>query len=181
MLIAVPGKRGSVFSSRRWQPRPEHILITERAGLVERQRGAGLVSSNRRMQRQHRSVVPSHATSLRVAVSSISGVHCRRFRTQSAGRGCGMSRVTVAQRLVMGKGFFARHKHPLHWCVQQIVNGIRCRVTCSQRCRCPLHQTIQRSITARLCTLWCCGQNARAVSTVIPGVSASTRACSSRP
>src|SRR5699024_7870931 len=65
-----------------------------------------------------------------------------------------------AQRLVMGKGFFARHKHPLHWCVQQIVNGIRCRVTCSQRCRCPLHQTIQRSVTARLCTLWCSCQNA---------------------
>ncbi len=47
MLIAVPANAVR-FSSRRWQPPAEHILITERAGLVERQRGAGLVSSNRK-------------------------------------------------------------------------------------------------------------------------------------
>ncbi|MCW7223840.1 hypothetical protein [Escherichia coli] len=39
----------------------------------------------------------------------------------------------------------------------------------------------QRSITARLCALWCCGQNAAGRFHGHTGVSASTRACSSRP
>ncbi len=135
MLIAVPANAVRFFRLIAGSLRPEHILITERAGLVERQRGAGLVSSNR--QNANGSTVGGAIPRNQLTGGGVQHQrgHCRRFRTQSAGRGCGMSRVTVAQRLVMGKGFFARHKHPLHWCVQQIVNGIRCRVTCSQRCR----------------------------------------------
>lgn len=47
MLIAVPANAVR-FRLVAGSLRPEHILITERAGLVERQRGAGLVSSNRK-------------------------------------------------------------------------------------------------------------------------------------
>ncbi len=48
MLIAVPANAVRFFRLVAGSLRPEHILITERAGLVERQRGAGLVSSNRK-------------------------------------------------------------------------------------------------------------------------------------
>ncbi len=181
MLIAVPANAVRFFRLVAGSLRPEHILITERAGLVERQRGAGLVSSNRK--NANGSTVGGAIPRNQLTAGGVQHQrgHCRRFRTQSAGRGCGMSRVTVALRLVMGKGFFARHKHPLHWCVQQIVNGIRCGLPAASGAGAPC---IRRSsaVSLRACAL--CGAAARmrrAVFTVIPGVSASTRACSSRP
>ncbi|KDV27463.1 hypothetical protein BU56_29485 [Escherichia coli O145:H25 str. 07-3858] len=60
--------------------------ITERAGLVERQRGAGLVSSNRKNANGSTvgGAIP-HATSLRVAVSSISGVIADAFALNPPG------------------------------------------------------------------------------------------------
>ncbi|KDV65722.1 hypothetical protein BU58_27760 [Escherichia coli O26:H11 str. 2011C-3274] len=74
MLIAVPANAVRFFRLVAGSLRPEHILITERAGLVERQRGAGLVSSNRKNANGSTVGGAIHATSLRVAVSSISGV-----------------------------------------------------------------------------------------------------------
>ncbi|STG35588.1 Uncharacterised protein [Escherichia coli] len=146
MLIAVPANAVR-FSSRRWQP---PARAHPHNGTCRTCRTSAWCWSGQHQppecQRQYRRWChptqpaygwrcPASAGSLQALSHSI-----RRARLPYV-------RVTVAQRLVMGKGFFARHKHPLHWCVQQIVNGIRCRVTCSQWCRCPLHQTIQRSVT----------------------------------
>ncbi len=135
MLIAVPANAVR-FRSSLAACGPEHILITERAGLVERQRGAGLVSGDR--QNANGSTVGGAIPRNQLTGGGVQHQrgHCRRFRTQSAGRGCGIA-GSLFPRLVMGKGFFVGRKHPLHWCVQQIVNGIRCRVTCSQRCGTP--------------------------------------------
>ncbi len=178
MLIPFRQTR-SVFSPRRWQPPARAILITERAGLVERQRGAGLVTSTARMPTAVPSVVPSHATSYGWRCPASAG-SLQALSHSIRGRGCGMSRVTVAQRLVMGK-------------VSLLVINIPYTGVFSKSLTAQMPGYLQpavpvppasddpASVTARLCTLWCSCQNAAGRSTVIPGVSASTRACSSRP
>ncbi len=178
MLIAVPAN-ASVFSSRRWQPPARAHPHNGSAGLVERQCGAGLVSSNRQNPTAAPSVVPSQATSLRVEVSASAGSlqalshSIRRARLR-------LSRVTVAQRLVMGKGFFARHNIPYTGVFSKSLTASDAGLP-PPAVSVPPASDDPAQCHCALCTLWCCGQNAAGRFHGHTGVSASTRACSSRP
>ncbi len=178
MLIAVPANAVR-FSSRRWQPPARAHPHNGTCRTVERQRGAGLVSSNRKNANGTPSVVPSHATSLRLEVSSISG------SLQALSHSIRRARLryepgTVAQRLVMGKGFFARHKHPYTGVFSKSLTASDARLPAASvpvppasddpaQCHCaPVHS-------------WCNCQNAAGRFHGHTRGFGRTRACSSRP
>ncbi len=178
MLIAVPAN-AVLFSSRRWQPPARAHPHNGTCGLVERQRGAGLVSINRQNAKAAPSVVPSHATSLRVEVSSTAGSlqalshSIRRARLPYV-------RVTVAQRLVMGKGFFARHKHPYTGVFSKSLTASDAGLPAAAVPVPPASDDPAQCHCAPV-TLWCSCQNAAGRFHGHTGGLASTRACSSRP
>ncbi len=136
MLIAVPAN--AVRFSQCWQP---PARAHPHNGTCRTCENVSVVlvwsAATARMPTAALPVVPSPQPAYGWRCPASAAGHCGRFSHSIRRARCGMSRVTVAQRLAMGKEFCS-YKTSLHWVCSAIVNGIN--AACSQRCR-ALHQT----------------------------------------